>query len=307
MNRKGFLFALIAFVGALVTGCGTGGGVAAPLTGRAVFNIVWLESGSRAVSRLIPLAANSIRIEIRDNSSNILDSAVLSRPNTSLVFSDLPVGNVSAIASTFASTDGTGNALSTNTVALSVVANQTATETVNMATTVTALVSDYSRADIFNGEAAIPVSISGRNADGDILPITTSALTWTSSNTGVVTVANEAFSYAGNGTASVTVLDTESNISVVVPVLCMDITTSGSTTVNVRGSQAYTATVLGPTDTSFVWSKFSGNGSINSAGLFTAPRTPGTTVLRVTSSFDTNRYKDITVTVQAGNASVTVQ
>jgi len=117
-----------------------------------------------------------------------------------------------------------------------------------------------------------------------------------------VTAANEAFAYAGNGTASVTVLDTESNLSVVIPIICMDITVSGSTTVNVRGSQTYTATVLSPSDTTFTWSKVSGNGSVSSAGVFSAPNTPGTTVLRVTSNFDTTRWKEITVTSQAGNA-----
>jgi hypothetical protein len=307
MNRKGFLFAVVALVSALLTGCGGGGGVTTPLTGRAVFNIVWPQAGSRAVSRLIPLAANSIKIELKDSGGSLLDSSVLNRATSSHTFNDLPVGNVSATASTFASSDGTGNALSTNTVAITIVANQTVTQTINMATTITALVSDYNRTDIFNGDAAVPVSISGRNANGDILPITTSALTWTSSNTAVVTAANEALSYAAPGTANVTVLDTESNISVVIPVICMDITVSGTTTVNVRGSQTYTATVLGPGDTTFTWSKVSGNGTVNSSsGVFAAPNTPGTTVLRVTSNFDAARHKDVTVTVQAGNANITV-
>gem|GEM_PF-6470735 len=80
----------------------------------------------------------------------MLDSAVLNRSTTSHTFSDLPVGNVSAIALIFASNDGTGSALSTNTVTIAIAANQMTTQTVNMATTITALVSDYSRTDIFN-------------------------------------------------------------------------------------------------------------------------------------------------------------
>jgi hypothetical protein len=307
MNRKGFLFAAVALFGALLTGCGGGGGVAAPLTGRAVFNIVWPEPGSRAVSRLIPLAANSIKIELKDSGGSTIDSTTLNRTTTSHIFSDLPVGNVSVIASTFASSDGTGNALSTNTVGIVITANATTTQTINMATTITALVSDYTRTTLMSTEEQA-VSISGRNANGDILPITTSALTWTPADTSVATVSSEKIQYAGAGRTNVVVLDTESNISVSIPVVCMDFGVSGTTTVNVRGSQTYTATITGPTDTSFTWSKVSGGGTVNSStGVFAAPTTPGTTVLRCTSTYDSTRTQNVSVTVQAGNANITVQ
>jgi hypothetical protein len=213
---------------------------------------------------------------------------------------------LSATASTFASTDGTGIALSTNTVTVAIAAGQTTNQTINMATTITALVSNYTRPTLMSGEEQA-VSISGRNANGDILPITTSMLTWTPADTNVAQVSAEKIQYRGAGRTNVVVLDTESNVSVSIPVVCMDFSVSGTTTVNVRGSQTYTATITGPTDITVSWSKISGGGTVNASGVFAAPTTPGTTVLRATSTYDSARIKEVTVAVQAGNATVSVQ
>lgn len=310
MNRKGFFFAVIvALFGAFLAGCGGGGGAITPLTGRATFNIIWPESGSRAVSKLIPLAANSIKIEITDGNGNSLGSQVMTRSDSSYTFNDLPVGNITAKASTFASTNGTGVALSTDSNTVAIAAGQTATLTLNMATTITALTSNYTMSTLVSGDT-VPVSVSGRNANGDTVPVTASALSWSSSNTGVATVSSSgSISFAAAGTATITVTDTESGVSLNIPVVSMAFTVTGgqTQTINVRSNPTFVAVIAGPTDTGVTWSKVSGNGTVTGGGVFTAPTTPGTTVLRVTSNYDPTRYKDVTVTVQAGNATINVQ
>src|ERR1051326_7643809 len=74
-------------------GCGGSGGGA---TGRATFKVLW-----PAPSRLIPLAANSIKVEIRRGSA-VVGTQILARPpqggQGTADFNTMPVGNLTATA-----------------------------------------------------------------------------------------------------------------------------------------------------------------------------------------------------------------
>src|ERR1051325_9734486 len=81
-------------LGAALAGCGGGGGVAGGATGRATFTVIWPDR-----SRLIPLAANSIKIDIVRNGNNV-GSQTLPRPAgggpASVSFPLLPTGSLTA-------------------------------------------------------------------------------------------------------------------------------------------------------------------------------------------------------------------
>jgi len=86
------------------------------------------------------------------------------------------------------------------------------------------------------------------------------------------------------------------------------VTVPTAATVYAGRSISITATVEGTNVTQAVtWSIQSGDGSINSSSAnpvkFTAPATPGTTVLRATSVDDTDFYDEITVTTIAAPAT----
>jgi hypothetical protein len=66
-------------------------------------------------------------------------------------------------------------------------------------------------------------------------------------------------------------------------------------TLPLSGTQAFTATVAGASDTSVIWT--STGGDITREGVFTAPRKEGTYRVRATSMADTSRFAESVVTV----------
>ncbi len=81
-----------------------------------------------------------------------------------------------------------------------------------------------------------------------------------------------------------------------------------SSTLRVRQTATFTATILGSTNTAVRWDVVEGNagGTVTAAGLYTAPNTGGTYHVRATSVADATQTAVASVTVQAGSVSVTV-
>lgn len=73
-----------------------------------------------------------------------------------------------------------------------------------------------------------------------------------------------------------------------------------TTTIPTSGTFSTSATVTGSSNTAVTWSIFSGSGSISVGGLFTAPSSPGTTVIHATANADGTTYAACTVTVLDG-------
>src|SRR3954454_9069660 len=80
--------------------------------------------------------------------------------------------------------------------------------------------------------------------------------------------------------------------------------TPGSASVQTGGTQQFTATVTGSTNTAVTWSAT--GGTIASSGLFTAPATAGTYSVKVTSVADSTKSASATVTVTAPPPPVAV-
>jgi hypothetical protein len=82
--------------------------------------------------------------------------------------------------------------------------------------------------------------------------------------------------------------------------------TPPSVDLDAGATQTFAATLAGVDGADFVWSVESGGGSITSAGVYTAPSTATTAVVRAALSTDGNIYAEatVTVTVQAAEAGV---
>jgi len=70
-----------------------------------------------------------------------------------------------------------------------------------------------------------------------------------------------------------------------------------SAAVQVSKTQQFTATVSNTSNTAVTWSMVSGNGAINSSGLYTAPSVPTTATIKAVSQADSTKYGSATVTV----------
>lgn len=122
-------------------------------------------------------------------------------------------------------------------------------------------------------------------------------------------VATHTFATAGTYTVTVQVRDTggltasASRTVTVKPALTL--APSGTVALTLGQSQAFAATVAGTANTLVHWS--ADGGTVNAAGLYTAPATAGTYHVTATADADATVFATTTLDVQATGSSVTVQ
>jgi hypothetical protein len=93
------------------------------------------------------------------------------------------------------------------------------------------------------------------------------------------------------------------NINVVEGLPAVSVSVSpASATIMTGGTQQFTATVTGSSDTAVTWTAT--GGTISAAGLYTAPSSAGTFTVRATSVADTSKSASATITVTASSHSV---
>ena len=128
--------------------------------------------------------------------------------------------------------------------------------------------------------------------------VTWSATGGTISSTGMYTAPSTAGSYVVTATSSA---DTSKAASAAVtvnaaPVVAVTISPT-SVSLLTGGTQQFSATVTGSSNTAVTWSVT--GGSVSSTGLYTAPTTAGTYTVKATSVADTTKSASATVTVSA--------
>lgn len=211
---KNFYAALLGvLLSGLIIGCGGGHstGIVSRATGRATFTMQWPER-----SRLIPAAANSIVLTIRQGEKAVA-SKTLARPasggTATAVFEDLPPGDLTTTASAYPQANGTGTAQATASVPLHIQANQNSTFTLTMLTTIVKIELSPDPVVVFTGESR-QLTATAKDAADAIVLLSPGKLTWQSSNTGAATVdANGTVHGLNTGETVITVQDTESNVS----------------------------------------------------------------------------------------------
>jgi hypothetical protein len=163
-------------------------------------------------TRLIPLAAQSIKIEIRDAQNNMIGDTpkIIARPvgNTSnIVLNDLQPGNISVKATAFPNIDATGIAQSTGIITTTIQTGQTTAALLVMDSTITSVK--------INGNDGTPLTIGqtrgltaqALNSAGETVLVASSQWEWTGSNTAnfTLTPSGESASLLATSVGSTTI------------------------------------------------------------------------------------------------------
>ncbi|MGA2001513.1 MAG: hypothetical protein ABSG52_16110, partial [Terriglobales bacterium] len=143
-----------------------------------------------------------------------------------------------------------------------------ATVSVSAPATVSVSVAPTSTTTTTNGTAQFSATVSGT---------TNTAVTWSAtggsiSSTGLYTAPNTAGTYTVKAVSAADTTKTASgSVTVNAPVTVVISVAPTSATISTGGTQQFTATVSGTTNTAVTWSAT--GGSVSSAGLYTAPST----------------------------------
>lgn len=296
-----------------LSGCGGGtSSVSATRTGKATVSIAWPE-----VSRVIPAAANSIKVTFSLNNTPVA-SQVAVRPSGSsistLTFDAVPVGNLVVSAMAFPNADGTGTAQASAFTNTTITEGQITPVGLTMASTVNSLAINPSDSGVVLGSTA-NLGVTAFDSSGSSVLVAASAISWSSSNNAIATVSSGGVVTAvATGTATITATDRESGKSATATIRVVtadEVFVSISPTVaniSVRAQQAFTATVHNGIAQNVTWSITEGaaGGTITAEGVYTAPSTPGTYHVVATSAAYPTKSATATVVVGGGNANVIV-
>lgn len=183
--------------------------------------------------RLIPLASNSIKLEITQGTHSIT-THTFTRPSgdqaltSSYTFGDnndaLPVGSLTVTAKAYPSLDGTGIAQASGSYDLVTSAGKNAPITINMGSTIDHLGITPASPTVDVGTTT-PLTVTAYNAAGDMVLMTASKVQWSSSAPNVASVdANSGVATSiAVGSSVLTVTESESGMI-------------GTTTILVTGS-----------------------------------------------------------------------
>jgi beta-glucanase (GH16 family) len=134
---------------------------------------------------------------------------------------------------------------------------------------------------------------------------TNTAVSWsatggTISSSGFYTAPSTAGTYTVTATSAADpTKSAAATVAVSAPVIAVSVSPS-SASLSTGGTQQFTATVTGTTNTGVTWSAT--GGTISSSGLYTAPSTAGTYTVKATSVADSTKSAYATVSVQTASA-----
>lgn len=205
-----------------LTGCG---GSSSPVSqsasqGRATVTLHWpARTGDAGLSRLIPIAANSIRVRFLNNGTPAQER-LLVRPQgggavtSTTTFTDLPQGSYTVEAVAFPNANGSGVAQArATTPPVTITPGQSSPVSLTMGTTIVRAVLQPENISL----TATPAQITAVGFDADNNIVLGGQWQWTNSNPNVVALVvngNQATVAAvGAGQSIVTARDTESNIT----------------------------------------------------------------------------------------------
>lgn len=211
-----------------VLGCGSGTPPALESSRRASISLAiqWPQP-----TRLIPLAAQSIRIELRDaNGSLVTSPRLVPRPtvgsSTTVTLIDLFQGEVTVTATAYPNANGTGTAQATGTIPVTLVAGQTVAAALTMSSTIEQVqILGNSTVPLRPGQKR-SLSAQARDSAGNTVLVAASQWEWSSSNTAAFSLAATGASatVTGNATGSTTLTlsDKESGKTVTTDVVTGD-------------------------------------------------------------------------------------
>lgn len=203
-----------------LTGCGGGsGGNAANAVsdgGGATISLQWPERGGD--SRLVPAAANSVRVAFLDAQGQAVQSQLLTRPQptaslvTTARFVDLPGGALTVQATAFPNADGTGVAQAQAAQAITITPGQSTPVPMTMGTTIASVTLSPNPFPVLAAGESVVVTASALDAQGNL--VLSNTWTWNSTDPTIITVqpngAQATLTNVAKGTGSSTVSAIES-------------------------------------------------------------------------------------------------
>ena len=204
------LTAALVMVTALLCGCGGGGGGGggAP-SGRAAITVNW-----PLRTRLIPVAANSIRVDF-SMGDRVIATQVIARPTqggtSTTVIGGLSIGNAVLKAAAYPNADGVGVvAQAVGTTSLTIQAGQTAHVTLSLDSTVAHVDLSPAEPKVVAGQTTRLVA-TARDAADNVVLTSPQTLLWDTTDHGVATVDSDGVLHGATaGHAEVTVTESES-------------------------------------------------------------------------------------------------
>lgn len=199
--------------GGLVSGCGgastaSSQAATAPVTGRTMVSVRWPEG-----SRLIPFAANSIRVQVVKGNS-LLGEALLVRPPNggpvTMTIDRLPVGNAVMRASAHPDTNGGGVAQARAEVGLTITAGVITPVHLTLASTIDRIEITPALTEIDQGQTAQLIA-TARNADDEVVITHSATYEWSTNYPLVATIEPDGLLHAlDTGSTTVTATERES-------------------------------------------------------------------------------------------------
>jgi streptogramin lyase len=284
----------------LLAGCGGGSRPSSNTrAGQVVLTVAW---PSR--SRLIPAASNSIKATLSGGGVPVSQTLVITRPQTTVTFSQVPPGALTLTATAYPSTNGTGVAQALGNAPVTVQDGQTANVTVTMDSTIDHVDVTPLAPSIAVGDS-IALTATAKDVSGNIVLLSPGKLQWTSQTSTVASVDGAGHA-AGltEGTSNITAKDLESGKSgsVLLTVSAAFVTISpNAVSLLINGEQVFVGVAAQPLDPSVVYSVDEGaaGGVIDANGIYIAPPTPGTYHVTATSRYDPTHKATATITVSA--------
>jgi len=187
----------------------------------------------------------------------------------------------------------TATSMAPNTVSASAAVTVTSAASVS-SSQVSVSISPASASLVTSGTQQFTATVSGSSNTA----VTWSATGGSVSSSGLYTAPSTAGTYTVQATSAA---DTTKSASATVtvstaPVVSVTISPS-STSILTSGTQQFTATVSGSSNTAVTWSAT--GGSVSSSGLYTAPNTAGSFTVKATSVADNTKSASATIAVSA--------
>jgi hypothetical protein len=209
-----------------LTGCGGGqSGVVAQSAAGVTMHVEWVP-----LTRVVPGAARSVQIVATDSAGFVI-TRTLNRPTSgnlsTAVFLGMAPGVITLQSRAFAQSDAQGVLVGTASQQALVGPGASGNVNLTLASTISRLEITPNPVSVRSG-VEVTLTVNGKDSDGNVVPLTPSALRWTTANDAVAAVDNSGKVTGGAvGTTQVTCTDTESNRS-----LTVNVTVTSSTPIN---------------------------------------------------------------------------
>lgn len=249
--------------------------------GTLLFTVQW-PSAAQSSS-----GAQSVRVVLSANGTTLAQQ-VVSRPTaaattSSITFSNQPAEQITANATSYSLSGGSGSALASAAVVVNLTPNATVSTPLSFSPTIASVSISPTPIGLITGSTTT-LAASALDANGNVILTTGSDWSWSSSNTGVATIGasgvTTTLTAVSAGTSSITLQETTTGktISVVAAVSNFYITLAPpQVTLAPGGTQQFTvSTTLGSLPVTWKVQEGSAGGSVDTNGVYTAPATTGT-------------------------------